>query len=70
MSCPPSCSALPFNSSQQRLICASRVRIRPASPGVTNLERASQSASMWARAALLSSKPSATACRDATAEEC
>lgn len=70
LSCPSSCPTLPFNSSQWHLICVSFARICPASPGVTNLDRASQSASMWARAALLSSKPASTVCRDATAKEC
>lgn len=57
-----SCSILNFSSSQRSLMSVSLAPIWSASPGVTNLNRASQSDSMWAKAALLSSKPSPTVC--------
>lgn len=69
MSCTPSCSALPFSSSQYCLVWLSCARMLPASPEVTNLDRASQSASMRTRTAFLSSKASPTAWRDAIREE-
>lgn len=64
--CPCSCSTLPFNSSQWHFICESVTQKCPASPGVTNLVRASQSASMCSRAAICSSKALSTVCSDAT----
>lgn len=69
LSCPSSCSTVRFNSSQWPLICVSFAWICAASPGVTNLDRALQSASMRASAAFLSSKPPSTVCRDARAKD-
>lgn len=64
LSCPSSCSTLPFNSSQWHFIWETFTQKCPASPGVTNLVRAPQSASMCSRAVLRSSKALSTVWED------